>query len=68
MISKLCDYNRRSDFISQYIAYFMEDDAKYNRNQQLMILGHNKSLLKYIHDGIIGRNIENKVWDIMWEG
>lgn len=57
MISKLCDYNRRSDFILQYIAYFMEDDAKHNRNQQLMILGHNKSLLKYIHDGIIGRNI-----------
>ena len=60
MISKLCDYNRRSDFILQYIAYFMEDDEKYNRNQQLMILGHNKSLLKYIHDGIVGRNIANQ--------
>ena len=60
MISKLCDYNRRSDFILQYIEYFMNDDEKHNRNQQLMILGHNKSLLKYIHDGIIGRNIASQ--------
>jgi superfamily II DNA or RNA helicase len=53
MISKLCEYNRRSEFILKVISdMFLE-----NPNQQILILGHNRNLLKYLHDAIVHRNI-----------
>ena len=53
MISKLCEYNRRSEFILKILSdMFIE-----NENQQIMILAHNKNILKYLHDAIIHRNI-----------
>ena len=53
MISKLCEYNRRSEFIVKVIAdMFVE-----NPSQQIMILAHNKSVLKYLHDAILHKNI-----------
>ena len=53
MISKLCEYNRRSEFILKVLSnMFLE-----NPNQQVLILGHNKNLLKYLHDAIAYRNI-----------
>jgi superfamily II DNA or RNA helicase len=53
MISKLCEYNRRSEFILKVLVDMLEE----NPNQQVMILAHNKNLLKYLHDAIKHRNI-----------
>jgi superfamily II DNA or RNA helicase len=53
MISKLCEYNRRSEFILKVLSDMLEN----NPNQQVMILAHNKNILKYLHDAIIHRNI-----------
>lgn len=53
MISKLCDYNKRSEFILRLITDMLIE----NPNQQIMILAHNKSLLKYLHDAIDHRKI-----------
>ena len=54
MISKLCEYNRRSEFILRVL----EDLLVENSNQQIMILAHNKNLLKYLYDAIKHRNID----------
>jgi superfamily II DNA or RNA helicase len=53
MISKLCEYNRRSEFILKILS----DMILENPNQQIMIIGHNKNLLKYLYDSIKHRNI-----------
>jgi superfamily II DNA or RNA helicase len=53
MISKLCEYNRRSEFILKVLSDMLNE----NPNQQVMILAHNKNLLKYLHDAIAYRNI-----------
>jgi len=53
MISKLCEYNRRSEFILKVLS----DMLSINPNQQVMILAHNKNILKYLHDAIAHRNI-----------
>jgi len=53
MISKLCEYNRRSEFILKIISDMLSKDP----SQQIMILAHNKNLLKYLHDAISHRNI-----------
>jgi len=55
MISKLCEYNHRSEFILRVLSdMFLE-----NPNQQVMILAHNKNILKYLHDAIVHRNINS---------
>ena len=53
MISKLCAYNHRSEFILKVLI----DLLKENENQQVMILAHNRCLLKYFYDAIESRNI-----------
>jgi superfamily II DNA or RNA helicase len=53
MISKLCEYNRRSEFILKILSDMLYE----NPNQQIMILAHNKNILKYLHDAIAHRNI-----------
>lgn len=53
MISKLCEYNRRSEFILMVLSDMLIE----NSNQQIMILAHNKNLLKYLHDAVKHRNI-----------
>ena len=53
MITKLCNYGRRSDFILDVLRRELEQ----NESQQVMILAHNKSLLTYLHDAIQHRNI-----------
>jgi superfamily II DNA or RNA helicase len=53
MISKLCEYNHRSEFIIKVLS----DMILLNSNQQVMILAHNKNILKYLHDAISHRNI-----------
>jgi superfamily II DNA or RNA helicase len=56
MISKLCNYNRRSEFILRAIAAELD----INPAQQIMILAHNKTLLTYLHDAISSRKIGEK--------
>ena len=53
MITKLCTYNRRSDFIINVI----KDMLLENPNQQIMILAHNKNILKYLYDAIVFNKI-----------
>lgn len=53
MISKLCEYNRRSEFIICVIKNLLKE----NSNQQILVLAHNRNLLKYLHDAIQHRNI-----------
>lgn len=53
MISKLCEYSRRSEFILKVLVDLLIE----NTNQQIMILAHNKNVLKYLHDAISHRNI-----------
>ena len=53
MITKLCDYNHRSEFILKVI----EKELKEKPDQQIMVLGQNKSILTYIHDAIEYRNM-----------
>lgn len=48
MIKQLCEFQPRSDFI----ILFIQGILKENNNQQIMILGHNKSILIYLHDQI----------------
>jgi len=48
MISKLCDYGPRSDFIVRVIADLIAE----NPQNQIMVLAHNRSLLKYIYESI----------------
>lgn len=54
MIKKLCDFNRRSEFILDVLTNILKDDKG---DMQIMILGHNKSLLTYLYDAIVHRDI-----------
>ena len=54
MIKKLCEFNRRSEFILKVLDDVLK---KGSDEQQIMILAHNKSLLQYLHDAIEHRNI-----------
>ena len=57
MISKLCSFNMRSEFILKVLVDTLEDDP----SQQVIMLAHNKSLLAYFHQAIEHRNIAT-VW------
>ena len=48
MISKLCSFIPRSNFILKVL----KDLIEYNKEQQVMILAHNKNVLNYLHDQI----------------
>ena len=48
MISKLCSYNRRTEFILKVLG----DVLRENPEQQVIMLSHNKNLLAYIHKAI----------------
>jgi len=53
MISKLCDFGPRSDFIIRIIKDLVEEEP----DNQIMVLCHNRCLLSYLFDGIQYRNI-----------
>lgn len=53
MISKLCNYNRRSEFILDVL----KNELAKNNDQQIMVLAHNKSLITYLFKAIEHRNI-----------
>jgi superfamily II DNA or RNA helicase len=53
MISKLCNYNHRSEFILTVLKHELEE----NNDQQIMILAHNKTLITYLYKAVEHRNI-----------
>ena len=53
MIRKLCEFNHRSEFILRVLKDTLEETP----DQQIMILAHNKSLLHYLYDAIVHREI-----------
>jgi superfamily II DNA or RNA helicase len=53
MISKLCAFAPRTEFILHVLDEIIKNDP----NQQIMILAHNKNILKYMHDAIESRSI-----------
>ena len=53
MISKLCDYHPRSEFILKVATEMIHEKPE----SQIMIIGHNRSLLTYLHDAIESRQI-----------
>jgi superfamily II DNA or RNA helicase len=53
MLSKICNYNRRSEFIIKVL----KDTLKENEKQQIMIIASYKSILKYFYDAIQFHNI-----------
>ena len=53
MITKLCSYNHRTEFILDIVVKLLKD----NFEQQIMIIAHNKNILKYIYDAIVHRSI-----------
>ena len=53
MIKKLCDCDDRSE----YLLDIVESNLKEYPELQLMVLAHNKSLLKYLYEGSVKRNI-----------
>jgi len=48
MIKKLCEFNRRTEFILKVL----QDSLKENPGQQFIVLAHNRNVLKYLHDAI----------------
>ena len=58
MIKKLCEFNRRSQFIIRVLTDALARDSK----QQVMILAHNLSLLRYLYDAIEHRGIASVGW------
>jgi superfamily II DNA or RNA helicase len=53
MIRKLCEFNHRTEFILTVLTDILTSKT----NEQIMILAHNKSILKYLYDAIEHRNI-----------
>ena len=53
MITKLCSYNRRCEFILDVLKKELDTFPE----QQIMILGQNKNILIYLHKAIEMRNI-----------
>lgn len=53
MITKLCSYGPRSDFIIKVVGDLLKEDSE----KQIMILCHNRSLLTYLYEGITHRDL-----------
>ena len=54
MIKKLCEFSKRSEFLLKIIKNLIKNGTK---EQHIMVIGHNKSLLKYLYDAIEEREI-----------
>ena len=51
MISKLCEFGPRKDFVVRVLQDLIEEHPE----KQIMVLVHNRSLLTYLHDAIVHR-------------
>ena len=57
MISKLCEFNPRREFILRLLVETLKTAKKNKERMQVMILAHNKNLLHYLYDAIEHRKI-----------
>ena len=57
MISKLCAFSPRSEFLLQVLTKELAAAKEIGLPMQVMILAHNKNLLTYLHDAIHHRGI-----------
>jgi superfamily II DNA or RNA helicase len=57
MISKLCAFSPRSEFLLQVLTKELATAKEIGLEMQVMILAHNKNLLTYLHDAIQHRGI-----------
>ena len=48
MITKLCKFNIRSE----YMLNIIQNELKINNKQQIIVLAHNKSLLTYLYKAV----------------
>ncbi len=55
MITKLCTFNHRSEFILRVLQDMLKEEGA--EKQQIMILAHNKNLLTYLYEAIKSREI-----------
>ena len=55
MITKLCAYNHRTEFVLNIIAGLLKERP----TNQIMVIAHNKSVLKYIHDAVSSREMSS---------
>ena len=53
LISKLCEYIPRSDFILQIVKDIIEENPK----RQIMCIAHNRNVLEYFYSEIVRQNI-----------
>jgi superfamily II DNA or RNA helicase len=53
MITKLCEFGPRSDFIVRVIGDLIQEEPE----NQIMVLCHNRSLLNYLYEAISHRNL-----------
>jgi superfamily II DNA or RNA helicase len=55
MISKICSYNRRSD----YIINIIKNEFEIKPDQHMILLAHNRNLLTYLYDGLNHQGIDS---------
>jgi len=53
MLSKVCTYSHRTEFILEVI----KKELNIYPDQQILVLGHYRNQLGYIHDAIASRSI-----------
>ena len=53
MITKLCNYGPRSDFIVKTLKDLLEESRANGDSAQIMVLAHNRSLLTYFYESIV---------------
>ena len=54
MIKKLCEFNRRTEFILNVLKNTLDSGGD---DRQIMLIAHNKNVLKYLYDAIEHRKI-----------
>lgn len=55
MISKLCNHEPRSEYIIDIIKEIVDNDGE--DKDQIIVLAHNKNVLKYLYEAVSSRNI-----------
>ena len=57
MISKICEFGPRRDFIVKVVRDLVEESP----DSQIMVLAHNRSLLTYLHEVLAGATVGTEI-------
>jgi superfamily II DNA or RNA helicase len=57
MLKKLCEYEPRRQYILSVIKDIVSESKKNGVSRQIMVIGHNKNILVYLHNAIQEENI-----------